>query len=118
MTHSGQEATMSDEDVQWESVDYEGFEIHLSTRPKQPAVPDEPYAARNAQPNRYTYVGFVCHPGANPALPGHTVPFYADGEASFSNPQDARDEAVHIGRSIIEGTHPDLSVLALVTSGV
>jgi len=25
---------------------------------------------------------------------------------------------VYVGKSIIEGTHPDLSVLALVTSGV
>ncbi|HVE09750.1 MAG TPA: hypothetical protein VNE00_21015 [Paraburkholderia sp.] len=115
---------MSDHDVQWESVDYEGFEIHLSTRPKQAASPGETQAGVYTEPyggaytGSYTYIGFVCHPGANPALPGHTVPFHADGEASFRSPQDARDEAVYVGKSIIEGTHPDLSVLALVTSGV
>jgi hypothetical protein len=103
---------MSDDNVCWQSVDYEGFEIHVSTRPTEPARPDQP------KPARYTYIGYVCHPGANPALPGHTVMFHADGEDVFKTEQDAHDEAVHVGRSIVDGTHPDLSVLSLVTSGV
>jgi hypothetical protein len=32
--------------------------------------------------------------------------------------EEARYEAVHKGRSIVDGTHPDLSVLSLVTGGV
>jgi hypothetical protein len=97
---------MSDETPAWQMIEYEGFEIHVSPRPKQP---DE---------RRYSYLGYVCHPGADPAIPGHVVPFHADGEESFASLEDARYEAVHAGRSIIDGTHPDLSVLALVTSGV
>ena len=97
---------MSDETDAWQMVDYEGFEIHTSPRPKQP---DE---------GRFTYIGYVCHPGADPALPGHVVPFHADGEASFTSVADASYEAVHEGRSIVDGTHPDLSVLGLVTGGV
>jgi hypothetical protein len=106
---------MPDEHVYWqpdESVDYEGFEVHVSTRPKDPATPDQPHV------DRYTYIGFVCHPGVNRALPGHTVPFHADGEEWFRTAQDAHDEAVRVGRSIVDGTHPDLSVLSLVTRGV
>ena len=67
---------MSDETHAWQMVEYEGFEIHTSPRPKQP---DE---------SRFTYIGYVCHPGADPALPGHVVPFHADGEESFASLAD------------------------------
>ncbi|QGZ62815.1 hypothetical protein FAZ98_00700 [Paraburkholderia acidisoli] len=67
--------------------------------------------------SRYTYAAYVCHPGANAALPGHTVPFHADGDETWRSEQEAVDEAMHVGRSIVDGTHPDLSVLALVTHG-
>lgn len=97
---------MSENTPVWQMVEYEGFEIHASPRPKQP---DE---------NRFTYIGYVCHPGADPAIPGHVVSFHADGEESFASIEDACYEAVHTGRSIVDGTHPDLSVLSLVTSGV
>jgi hypothetical protein len=60
----------------------------------------------------------VCHPGADPAIPGHAVPFHADGEESFNGTDEALYEAVHVGRSIVDGTHPDLTVLPLVTGGV
>ncbi|AOK03815.1 hypothetical protein LGM90_01095 [Burkholderia sp. AU28942] len=86
-------------------VDYEGFEIHVVPG----LVP--------GSDARYTYTGYVCHPGVNPALPDHAVPFHADGEESFANADDAIREAVHVGKSIIDGTHPDLSVLSLVTHG-
>lgn len=86
-------------------VDYEGFEIHVSATPVEEGA------------SRYTYMAYVCHPGANAALPGHTVTYHADGNETFRSEQDATDEAVHVGRSIIDGTHPDLSVLSLVTHG-
>ncbi|MBN3854268.1 hypothetical protein G3N59_12825 [Paraburkholderia sp. Ac-20340] len=88
-----------------QTLAYEGFEIHIC------AAPIEENAVR------YTYTGYVCHPGANPAQPGHTVPYHADGEETFRTQQEAVEEAAHIGRSIIDGTHPDLSVLSLVTHG-
>ncbi|WP_199029690.1 hypothetical protein [Ralstonia sp. ASV6] len=84
---------------------YEGFEIHVSPSPIR------------ADNTRYTYTGYVCHPGANPAQPGHVVPFQADGDDSFRSPEAAMEEAVHVARSIVDGTHPDLSVLSLVTHG-
>lgn len=86
-------------------VDYEGFEIHVSLYP----APDDDM--------RYTYAGYVCHPGADVALPGHTVPFHADGDERYRSAEDASWEALRVGRSIIDGTHPDLSVLSLVTRG-
>jgi len=91
--------------LRWQSVDYEGFEIHIAPSLKEGS-------------ERFTYIGYVCHPGADPKHPGHSVPFHADGEESFRTLDDATYEAVHIGKSIIDGTHPDLSVLSLVTSGV
>jgi hypothetical protein len=117
---------MSDDDVSsqtvdHEAVDYEGFEIHVSTRLKHGADLANSTAyvsADERKPARYTYIGYVCHPGANVALPGHTVPFHADGDDAFATAQDAFDEALNVGRGIIDGTHPDLSVLSLVTSGV
>lgn len=84
---------------------YEGFEIHVALSPAR------------ANPTRYTYTGYVCHPGADPSLPGHVVPFHADGDDSFRSAEEAVDEAVHVGRSIVDGTHPDLSVLSIVTHG-
>jgi hypothetical protein len=99
------EIAMTDLSSATEPVDYEGFEIHV--------VP----AAMPGSDTRYTYTGYVCHPGVNPALPGHAVPFHADGEESFASLDEATREAVHIGKSIIDGTHPDLSVLSLVTHG-
>lgn len=101
---------MSDETHAWQMVEYEGFEIHVSPRPQEPDAPPGK--------NRFTYLGYVCHPGADPAIPGHTVPFHADGAEWFASLEDARYEAVHAGRSIVDGTHPDLSVLSLVTGGV
>ncbi|SDH79951.1 hypothetical protein [Paraburkholderia phenazinium] len=101
---------MSDETHAWQMVEYEGFEIHLSPRPTEPDAPPGR--------NRFTYLGYVCHPGADPAIPGHVVPFHAGGEEWFASLEDACYEAVHAGRSIVDGTHPDLSVLSLVTGGV
>jgi hypothetical protein len=109
---------MADPTADWQTVQYEGFEIHVSPVAKDPpdaAHAGDPAAAQNS---RYTYLGYVCHPGANPQLPGHAVPFHADGEESFASRDDALYEAVHVGRSIVDGTHPDLTVLPLVTGGV
>ncbi len=106
---------MADETAPWQVVEYEGFEIHVMPSLKNP--PSEANAPAAAD-NRYTYVGYVCHPGADPTIPGHTVPFHADGEESFANRDEALYEGVHVGRSIVDGTHPDLTVLPLVTGGV
>ncbi len=84
---------------------YEGFEIHVTPSPT------------SANPARYTYTGYVCHPGADPHQPGHTVPFHADGDDSFRSAEEAMEEAMHVARSIVDGTHPDLSVLSIVTHG-
>ena len=100
--------------LHWQMVEYEGFEIHVA-----PSLIDTGNAYDNRPVvERYTYVGYVCHPGADPKRPGHAVPFHADGEESFKTLDDVTYEAVHVGRSIIDGTHPDLSVLPLVTGGV
>jgi hypothetical protein len=114
---------MSDDSVNLQTVDhravdYEGFEIHISTRLIEPIDPASSASSHARKAARFTYLGYVCHPGANAALPGHTVPFHADGDDAFDSEQDAYDEALRVGRSIVDGTHPDLSVLSLVTSGV
>jgi hypothetical protein len=106
---------MANESAPWQRVEYEGFEIHVTVFPKNPPDETKPSAVPD---NRYTYAGYVCHPGADPAIPGHAVPFHADGEESFAGEDEARYEAVHVGRSIVEGTHPDLTVLPLVTGRV
>ncbi|APR36449.1 hypothetical protein [Paraburkholderia sp. SOS3] len=111
---------VSSQTVDHEAVGYEGFEIHVSTRLKRSTDRSNGagFASADArEPARYTYIGYVCHPGATVALPGHTVPFHADGDDAFATAQDAYAEALNVGRSIIDGTHPDLSVLSLVTSG-
>lgn len=106
---------MSDQDARWRKVDYEGFEIHVELLIKG----HEQEPGRSGAPgDRYTYIGYVCHPGADPKLPGHAVPFHADGEDAFATADEAEYEAVHVGRSIVDGTHPDLTVLPLVTGGV
>lgn len=108
---------MADETAPWQMVEYEGFEIHVAPFPKTPPGEDSG-SAPIAPDNRYTYVGYVCHPGADPAIPGHAVAFHADGEESFAGHDEALYEGVHVGRSIVQGTHPDLTVLPLVTGGV
>lgn len=114
---------MSDDAGQWRMAEYEGFEIHVAARvhARQP-LPGHAESAPAARPaeggDRYTYVGYVCHPGADPKLPGHTVPFHADGEESFGSETAAWEEGMHVGRTIVDGTHPDLTVLPLVTGGV
>jgi hypothetical protein len=103
---------MSDKQAQWTNMEYEGFEIHVAPLTQEPPENSAP------QPKQYTYLGYVCRPGANPKLPGHSVPFHADGDQTFKTPADALDEGVQVGRSIVDGTHPDLTVLPLVTGGV
>lgn len=90
---------------QYEKFDYEGFEIHVSPAPT------------DASSTHYTYEAYVCHPGADPALPGHAVTYRPGGDETFRSAQEATEEAVHVGHSIVDGTHPDLSVLSLVTHG-
>lgn len=115
---------MADEPAAWQTVTYEGFEIHVSPVPTSPPDPAHLRDGRNERgglnerDSRYTYLGYVCHPGADPHIPGHAVPFHADGEESFASEDEALYEAVHVGRSIVDGTHPDLTVLPLVTGGV
>ncbi|OLL32890.1 hypothetical protein BTH42_04725 [Burkholderia sp. SRS-W-2-2016] len=109
---------MAYETAAWQTVVYEGFEIHVSPVAIEPPGAAQTSAATAAQNSRYTYLGYVCHPGADPHIPGHAVPFHADGEESFASRDEALYEAVHVGRSIVDGTHPDLTVLPLVTGGV
>lgn len=107
---------MSQENNLWQMAEYEGFEIHVAPRMKGD---DESKRERSpTSGERYTYVGYVCHPGADPKLPGHTVPFHADADETFASAEAAWDEGVHVGRTIVDGTHPDLTVLPLVTRGV
>jgi len=96
---------MSEQPTPTRQVDYEGFEIHVAPAP----IPGDD--------THFTYTGYVCHPGADPALPGHAVPFRADGEERFASLDEAAHEAAHIGRSIVDGTHPDLSGLAPAKTG-
>jgi hypothetical protein len=96
---------MSAPQAQSRKFDYEGFEIHVT-----PALAED-------GSNRYAYAAYVCHPGADAALPGHTVPFHSAFGDTFRSEEDAIEEAVHVGHSIVDGTHPDLSVLSLVTHG-
>ncbi|HTH61110.1 MAG TPA: hypothetical protein VL689_13250 [Paraburkholderia sp.] len=96
---------MSGPQAPFQKFDYEGFEIHVSSTP----------VAEGS--DRYTYAAYVCHPGADPSMPGHTVSFRANGDETFRSAQDATEEAVSVGQSVIDGSHPDLSVLSLVTHG-
>lgn len=102
-----------EEDALWQMTQYEGFEIHVA-----PLTNDREGNAASPSGEAFTYIGYVCHPGADPKLPGHAVPFHADGDVGFASSQTALDEGMHVGRTIVDGTHPDLSVLALVTGGV
>ncbi|WP_296649869.1 hypothetical protein [Paraburkholderia sp.] len=96
---------MSGPQALFRKFDYEGFEIHVSPAPADDGS------------NRYTYTAYVCHPGADPALPGHTVPYHPGGDETFRTEEEATEEALSVGHSIVDGTHPDLSVLSLVTHG-
>lgn len=108
---------MSQENTLWRMAAYEGFEIHVAPLVKSNG--DESKQKRSpASGERYTYIGYVCRPGADPKLPGHTVPFHADGDETFASAQAAWEEGVRVGRTVVDGTHPDLSVLPLVTRGV
>ncbi|GLU35244.1 hypothetical protein WKR88_05695 [Trinickia caryophylli] len=114
---------MSDDAGQWRMAEYEGFEVHVSAHVHTPEPPPghgkpAPSTRTVTTGNRYTYAGYVCHPGADPKLPGHAVPFHADGEESFGSEAAAWKEGMHVGRTIVDGTHPDLTVLPLVTGGV
>ena len=104
---------MPEEDALWQMSQYEGFEIHVA-----PLGLEREQRALTPASERYTYIGYVCHPGADPKLPGHAVPFHPDGDVDFASATDALDEGMHVGRTIVDGTHPDLTVLPLVTSGV
>ncbi|GAB5094395.1 MULTISPECIES: hypothetical protein [unclassified Caballeronia] len=86
--------------------EYEGFEIHALPQIK---------AAPESASNSYLYIAYVCRPGAHADTPGDAVHFHSDGDDAFKTPDDAADDARHVGRSIVDGTHPDLNVLPLVS---
>ena len=64
---------MSDETAAWHVVEYEGFEIHAAPLPV--TLRTEAHTTP-ASASRYTYVGYVCHSGADPAI--HFVPWRGD----------------------------------------
>jgi hypothetical protein len=97
---------MPDDPAQWHVFEHEGFEIHVL--PQMKPVPEH-------APPRFVYIGHVCRHGASADTPGEAVHFHADGDDAFKRAEDAVEEARHIGRAIIDGTHPDLSVLPLVS---
>jgi len=91
---------MSSEPAPWSVFEYEGFEIHV--------LPQD-------TGTRYGYIGHVCRHGANAELPGEAVHFHANSDDVFATADEAVDDARHVGRSIIDGTHLDLSILPLVS---
>jgi hypothetical protein len=103
---------MSDEAAPWLVFEYEGFDIHVLPQLKLKPMPA--HAAPQVS-DQYVYVGFICRHGARAGVPGEALPFHADGDEEFKSADDAVQEARHIGRSIIDGTHPDISVLPLVS---
>jgi hypothetical protein len=103
------EAIMPDDPAQWQVFAYEGFEIHVL-----PRMMPRPEHMPPGSADRFVYVAHVCRHGAHADAPGEAVHFHPDGDVEFRSAQDAIDEARHIGRAIIDGTHPDLSVLPLL----
>ncbi|MFM0050489.1 hypothetical protein [Caballeronia grimmiae] len=95
---------------QWQVFEYEGFDIHVLPQIKPTTEHAPPRAAE-----RYVFIGRVCRHGTNADTPAEAVYFHADGDDEYRTAQDAVDEARHIGKSIIDGTHPDLSVLSIVS---
>ncbi|WP_159839168.1 hypothetical protein [Burkholderia sp. 8Y] len=95
----------SDLPAQWHVFEYEGFDIRVHAQPKP--------GPQNAE--RYGFIGHVCLHGANADVPGEAVHFHADGDDAYKTAEDAVDDARHIGKSIVDGTHPDLSVLSIVS---
>jgi hypothetical protein len=105
---------MPDEVTPWRVFEYEGFDIHVLPQLKLKLEPMPAHAAPQGN-DRYVYIGFICRHGAHAEAPGETLPFHASGDDEFKSADDAVQEARHIGRSIIDGTHPDISVLPLVS---
>jgi hypothetical protein len=103
---------MPDEAAPWRVFEYEGFDIHVLPQLKLKREPE--HAAPQAS-ERYVYIGFIRRHGTHAGAPGEAVQFHADGDDAFKSADDAVQEARHIGRSIIDGTHPDISVLPLVS---
>ena len=101
---------MSDEAAPWHVFEYEGFDIHVL-----PQLKPTPTHAIQQGSDCYGYIGFVCRHGVHAAAPGQALQFHADGDDEFKSADDAVQDARHIGRSIIDGTHPDISVLPLVS---
>ncbi len=66
-------------------------------------------------PPRFVYIGHVCRHGANADSLGEAVHFHADGDDAYKSAEEAVDDVRHIGKSIINSTHPDLSVLPIVS---
>jgi hypothetical protein len=103
---------MLDEATPWRVFEYEGFDIHVSAQLKLKPIPAQ---AAPQVSDRYVYIGFICRHGAHADAPGEALQFHASGDDEFKSADDAVQEARHIGRSIIDGTHPDISVLPLVS---
>jgi hypothetical protein len=104
------EATMPDAPAQWHVYDYEGFEIHVL--PQLKPIPEH---APPRSIDYFVYIGHVCRHGAHAEEPFEAVHFHADGDDAYRSAEDAVAEARHVGKSIVDGTHPDLSVLPIVS---
>ncbi|WLE60167.1 hypothetical protein GIY62_05770 [Burkholderia plantarii] len=91
--------------IQLDPIPCEGYEIHVTVQPAR------------AIANRYTYVAYLCRPGASAGLPGQTVPFHPNGEESFASVDEAARDAKRVGAMIVDGSHRNLSVQSLVRPG-
>lgn len=101
---------MSNELAQCVVFEYEGFEIHV-----QPQLYENPEPLPKGTDTRYVYIAYVCRHGANPDIPGEAVHFHSDSDEILKTSDEALQDGRHIGRSIIDGTHPDLSILPLIS---
>lgn len=93
----------------WDKVDYGGFEVHVL-----PMLTNHPVGAPISLHDRWKFTGFVCRPGVDLRVNGQLSWSFQSGEFdAFLSEIEAGDAGYEVGKSIVDGRHPTVSVVNL-----
>ncbi|MPW22997.1 hypothetical protein GCT13_41020 [Paraburkholderia sp. CNPSo 3157] len=89
----------------WDSIQYDGFEINV-----MPILINHAFGTPVGPNGRFRFSGYVCRPGVDLRHGYLTRAFQSLEFDLYESEAQAREAGYEMGRSIVDGRHPTISV--------